>query len=160
VNGRLLNGWTHHPWSLLANKTTRWLRRAPLTRPAIGASAPGPPASALGMVVNSIEGVTVSVRQENASRKPDDNLASASAVRNRLVITFAFSKTPILSHRCRRSNHDLLDELRPEDHENSCFLKFHDSPMRKTGAFSRVWMVPVFAMCPACPAMTTACLPS
>src|SRR6476646_6658277 len=58
VNGRLLNGCTHHTPPLLANTTMRCPGRAPFTRPATASSAAGPPALARGIVVNSIEGST------------------------------------------------------------------------------------------------------
>src|SRR5262249_38382434 len=86
VNGRLLNGCTHHPSSLLANRTMRCLGWAPFTRPATRARTPGPPASAFGTVVNSIEGATVSERHEIAERHTNNEVASTSNVRKCLDI--------------------------------------------------------------------------
>src|SRR5262245_44567302 len=55
VNGRNLNGWTHHAPDL-ANSTTRCSARAPRVRPATGAMRSGPPGAASGTTVNSIDG--------------------------------------------------------------------------------------------------------
>src|SRR5262245_37281263 len=52
VNGRNLNGWTHHAPDF-ANSTTRCPGCAPRTRPAIGAIRSGPPGAASGTSVNS-----------------------------------------------------------------------------------------------------------
>src|SRR5262252_3419840 len=87
VNGRLLNGCTHHTPPLLANTTMRWPGRAPFTRPTTGSRAAGPPASARGIVVNSIEGSTADrgVPHDIATTHTIDD-ANATAAGTRLVI--------------------------------------------------------------------------
>jgi hypothetical protein len=165
VNGRLLNGCTHHPSSLLVNRTMRWLGWAPLTRPATGASTPGPPASAFGMVVNSIEGATVGEPQEIANRHTNDDVASASSVRKRLVMAGrrgrnshfnapgnagaisirgaspSASPTRSLARRFAgslRSRGSLAVLARTEEaghHENSCSMKSRGPRVRKRVAF-------------------------
>ena len=57
VNGSFVSGCTHQT-PLFENKTTRWPGRAPVTRPSMTSRVSGPPLSAGGSRVISIDGRT------------------------------------------------------------------------------------------------------
>src|SRR6185369_8206339 len=77
VNGSSVVGCTHQT-PAFANSTIRWPGRAPVTRPAIGATVSGPPSAAGGITLNSIDGCVAAWRvaqplSQNMSEVPNAN---------------------------------------------------------------------------------------